>query len=256
MAKKPFDLNLAAELMDVCVAVYMDDTHDKLEKLGYKVQLMIDEPSTDTQGAIMTNEHKIIVAFRGTTSSRDVLIDLNALVRPFPEGHPRSLVHQGFLLAHASVRNKVVDVLRGLLSSDRRRLIFTGHSLGAAIATLSAVEAAMVFERPVIIYTFASPMVGNGEFVKVFSRHVATSYRLELKGDPVPNIPLIGFEHVPVHVIFDEDCNFIVNPNFNEKFEETMDDIKHVLFGKAPNVHHHFNYQRVLEICRKKVGGV
>ncbi len=52
--------------------------------------------------------------------------------------------------------------LDGLCGDGSRRVWFTGHSLGGALATLAAGR----YERAPEVYTFGAPRVGDGEHVK------------------------------------------------------------------------------------------
>lgn len=95
----------------------------------------------------------MIVAFRGTEleDPTDVFVDLR-LAKGFWEGAGK--VHEGF-------RDALPDLaaLGGEVPSDAR-VLYTGHSLGAALATLAA-----ALHRPTYLYTFGSPRVGDAEFV-------------------------------------------------------------------------------------------
>ncbi len=82
--------------------------------------------------------------------------------------------------------------------------MFTGHGLGAAIATVAAVDVRRMLAHPVSLCTFASPKVGNATFVSPFQELISVSYRLELPSDPIPSLPFVGFSHVPLHILFDE----------------------------------------------------
>ena len=69
-----------------------------------------------------------------------------------------------------------------------------GHSLGGALATLTASWLKSTYGIPVTIYTFGAPRVGNS----AFATHVESfipSYRVTHGMDPVPWIPLWPFTH-------------------------------------------------------------
>ena len=72
-----------------------------------------------------------IIAFRGTQQGRDWLTD--AMVVPVP--YAGRLCHGGFALAHKSVWKKVVNMI-----DWKKRTLICGHSLGGALAELSAAK--------------------------------------------------------------------------------------------------------------------
>lgn len=73
----------------------------------------------------------------------------------------------------------------------------TGHSLGSALATLYvAKNVAAKLINVVRIYTFASPLVGNTDFVAEFSKLGVESWRIANAFDVVTYLPAIGFKHV------------------------------------------------------------
>lgn len=75
----------------------------------------------------------------------------------------------------------------------------TGHSLGAALATLYVMENARTdkLTNPAIC-TFASPRVGDADFVSAFNALALTSWRIANQPDLVPALPpqSFGFAHV------------------------------------------------------------
>jgi hypothetical protein len=80
---------------------------------------------------------------------------------------------------------------------DRVNVEVTGHSLGAALATLYV--AANASDRQLRIsrvYTFASPLVGNTEFVAAFENLHVDSWRIANPLDIVTVLPAIGYRHV------------------------------------------------------------
>jgi pimeloyl-ACP methyl ester carboxylesterase len=96
-----------------------------------------------------------VVSFRGTDAAdpTDLADDAEFLQCEWPQG---GLVHRGFseALAH------VLPALKSALDKVRGRVLFTGHSLGAALATLLASA-----RPPDYLYTIGSPRVGDAAFV-------------------------------------------------------------------------------------------
>ena len=86
---------------------------------------------------------------------------------------------------------------RGLEAAVRtkRPTIVTGHSLGAALATLFVMENDDKRKFDVsALCTFASPRVGNTEFVHTFNKLPVDCWRIVNKRDVVPKIPF----HIPI----------------------------------------------------------
>ena len=79
-----------------------------------------------------------------------------------------------------------------------KHVIFSGHSLGGALATLAAVQFAKQYPDIVVsCVTFGSPRVGNGTFAQMFNKCCAGSFRFVNEDDPVPMGPTpIRFTHV------------------------------------------------------------
>jgi len=100
-----------------------------------------------------------VVAFRGTEQEdpTDMAHNLEAFQRPWPKG---GKVHQGF----KECLDLIWPELDRWLQEHTGRLLFTGHSLGAALGTLAA-----SLRTPAKLVTFGSPRVGDSDFVKVLS---------------------------------------------------------------------------------------
>jgi hypothetical protein len=122
--------------------------------------------SLGTDGFVATagGDHPlVVVAFRGTEPDKpeDLLSDLKArqVACSFAPGR----VHEGFLAAYQSVRVPLLAVLSAL--SAHARVVFTGHSLGAAVATLATADwRSSRPGSPAELVTFGSPRVGNAVF--------------------------------------------------------------------------------------------
>ena len=145
----------------------------------------------------------LIVSFRGTSSKRDVITDMNVFTSPLilrgleRDDLPR--VHRGFLNQFLSVVDKVETYIRAHdLPGIRKDVYFTGHSLGGALATIASLY--FSFQFPNLIYscvTFGSPRVGDTKFCSYFRKTIRHSSRYVNDYDPVPCIPTTWrFKHV------------------------------------------------------------
>lgn len=122
----------------------------------------------DAQGIAARNAAgHAIIAFRGTQpdSLRDILTDAAAAPVNWP-GPGR--VHHGFWQSLEAILPQVDAWLAG---HPAARLTITGHSLGAALATLLAARS-----ETAELVTFGSPRVGNRTFARSFDGRSARRY--------------------------------------------------------------------------------
>jgi predicted lipase len=91
----------------------------------------------------------------------------------------------------------------------QRPTVLTAHSLGAALATLFVMEndAKGKFDLTTLC-TFASPRVGDTEFVHRFNQLPIDSWRIVNSRDVVPKLPpripfLLDYNHVNLECLFD-----------------------------------------------------
>jgi len=169
---------------------------DSLARVGLRETAFLCEGSA--QAAVLSPEAADddvnILVFRGTDSPQDWLANLDALlIASEGGGH----VHKGF----AETLDSIWEELAPLLQRPGRWL-YTGHSLGAALATLCAAR-----RKPDALYTFGSPRVGSGEFRRQLEG--VPIYRVVNSRDVVTSLPLpltgIGFEHLGEQLYFTTD---------------------------------------------------
>lgn len=169
----------------------------------------------------------IIVAFRGTqvrkpgprvdgeNTWRDVLLDIATDLDFRPASWRNAgFVHRGFREALAQVWQETAESSSSGRSADedlgqyllglaraaggRRRIWFTGHSLGGALATLAA-QRCQDAGLPAAAHTFGSPRVGDRRFAESYD---VTLYRLVHGTDAVTRVPPVPYRHVgEVHAL-------------------------------------------------------
>ncbi|MGO4886210.1 lipase family protein [Anaerobacillus sp. MEB173] len=155
---------------------------------GFQEVISLDSIAYPLAGFIIESSSEIIVAFRGTEEPIDVLADLDWVQVPFPFVSDSGRTDRGFTRDYQSVRKDVIKTLKNL--HPDKRLYITGHSLGGAVATLAALDIASNthYTQP-LVYTYASPRVGNPRFVDVYNQTIDHSIRVVNTNDIVPHFP-------------------------------------------------------------------
>lgn len=137
----------------------------------------ISQQSEDETVCEITEEDQnfTILAFRGTKGLEGWISNLDLFQVEWENG---GLVHRGFQKDFMEIWGDVENALK----STEPPYLFTGHSLGGALATL----AASLFP-PDALYTFGSPKVGDMRFVQNLSGFPI--YRVVNGKDLVPTLP-------------------------------------------------------------------
>jgi triacylglycerol lipase len=131
----------------------------------------------------------ILVSFTGTfffEQWESDLVFLQTSPTQLNNFNPGILIHQGFYNIYLSVRSQLENNLN--MFPEATQLIISGHSLGGALATIAAFDFAKNDPKP-IVYTFASPRVGNIDFAKKYGTLDITTQRVFNTEDVVPCLP-------------------------------------------------------------------
>lgn len=159
-------------------------------ELRYTIRAIagVETPTEEVFGFIAESEDEIVVAFRGSDSLPDLDSDVDFFQVPYPFVEDAGKTHRGFTCIYKSTRDSLRKELNKL--SNKKRLLVTGHSLGAALATLFTIDTAVntKFNNP-IMYTLASLRVGDPIFASRFNREVKNSIRIFNVHDPIPTFP-------------------------------------------------------------------
>ena len=146
-----------------------------------------------------TEEHILVVSFRGTVSLEDWLHDFDCLPATYEPVPNYGTVHKGFQAVYQVVRESMLDEIH---NADQHftRLIVTGHSLGAALCELAAPDLLHNGGFAVVpeVQHFAGPRAGHPDFASSFDAEISSCFRVVNAWDIVPQLPppLALFEHV------------------------------------------------------------
>src|SRR5262249_47736483 len=107
------------------------------------------------------------------------------------------LVHMGFQAIYETIEQSIVRLVQGQPTT----VTLVGHSLGAALATLCALDDAVAVatdgRAPARVFPIASPRVGDDDFARTFDTSLSECIRIVNKPDLVPHLPLpVGYRHV------------------------------------------------------------
>lgn len=135
------------------------------------------------------------IVLRGTRTAEEVVVDLTGVQIDVPLIWKLQLakVHLGFLILFAFLYEQIQAAARALGSAQP--LLFSGHSLGSALATLGALDVErQVFagggaSGQVQLYDFASPRVGDPVFQGAYDAVLPGTFRVVNLADVVPVLP-------------------------------------------------------------------
>eukprot|EP00928_Gymnodinium_smaydae_P051743 TRINITY_DN35363_c0_g1_i1.p1 TRINITY_DN35363_c0_g1~~TRINITY_DN35363_c0_g1_i1.p1 ORF type:complete len:313 (+),score=29.81 TRINITY_DN35363_c0_g1_i1:49-987(+) len=156
-------------------------------------------------------EGHCVVSFRGSISFENWLADFRAFIVDWPLGShasspwcPGCKVHDGFAGAHDELRSEVKSALVEL---ECNSTAVVGHSLGAAVASLAAMDLRSTFEGLKVgpVYTYGEPRVGNRAYVDAFLKAAQkhnqqpAQWRVVHFCDAVPRLAPRGLPFFYVH---------------------------------------------------------
>jgi len=175
-----------------------------------EVELLINKTG-DVSGFLAYNNklNSIMIVFRGTVpwDIKNWIEDLNFIYTSYANCDNGCKVHEGFYGDFKEVQSDMMKKLNSKIKNHPdSQIIVTGHSLGAAIATLAASELISKGIQVDHLYTFGSPRVGDSNYVSWFESKFNTNnvFRITHHMDPVPHLPPLDFTflHLPYEVFY------------------------------------------------------
>ncbi len=134
-----------------------------------------------------------LVAIRGTDIPHDWVTDMNIGLQRSCGGWP---VHAGF---NTTFKSFVEDLRNFFTGWNPSRVHCVGHSLGGALATLTADWLRQNDVAGVSLYTFGCPRVGALGFGRQLTQAIGAEniHRAYHDADPVSMMPIFPFRHLP-----------------------------------------------------------
>lgn len=215
----------------------------------YRISEKISDEETDSHVLVVDGEDRIVLAFRGTTSTQNLRTDANLFFTSLTNVVPTrsednkdaelsntdnmslmdipqillmsrqwrsAKVHRGFGAAYRAVAPRVLNAVNLLLDRKVRPVFLTGHSLGGALATLCSLDLHLSLNVPsseIIVSTFGSPRVGNTTFRKLYEDIIYSNWRVNMQQDLVTKLPKFGYSHVGKSVVLTQAGDLFLDPN-------------------------------------------
>lgn len=213
---KNFDINVAVELMGVCMnsyeqLIYYKNNNGSLNGWSINVSDNSIYEVIDILYSYETQQGKDIdivtklplgfiakknnlppnlpdyyICFRGTETAKEWEDNGNfdKVKCSFLNG--KEQVHKGFQKIYTSdgvdqseksPEGVIMSRLNSLKTTDYRRLYVTGHSLGAALAALCVIDVVVnTVHKNAIMYNFAGPAVGDQNFATTFKNNIGNNF--------------------------------------------------------------------------------
>lgn len=189
MKNKTINWSLAELCAWICEYAYEDKqamkTYLSANKIKHTNLKFFEQDNAQAYG--ITMHDYIVIAFRGTEPHqfKDILADIKAWPA---DAETKGHVHSGFKGELDKLYPNIIKWLGKKITT--KKIVITGHSLGAAMATICASRFHQLGADQVL-YTYGCPRTGNKEWGKQFDDIEA--YRFVNNNDIVCQVPPFGY---------------------------------------------------------------
>jgi len=155
------------------------------------------DSATDASGFIGYNPqfNEIVISFRGSSSLQNWILNLQFYKSQTPFGGGSGGVASGFYSFWLALRSQVTTALEALVKAHPTSNIYTtGHSLGAAAASLAAVDLMVNYGyNKILVRSYGEPRVGDSTFSRFANGVVGQYMRMTHNDDIVVHLPPAAF---------------------------------------------------------------
>uniref|UniRef100_A0A914P9C5 Fungal lipase-like domain-containing protein n=1 Tax=Panagrolaimus davidi TaxID=227884 RepID=A0A914P9C5_9BILA len=201
----PITVDAYNHAVEKCISTTLGKDYD----FGIQSTVQCDsESSKDSCSGYVIAIHSIksvVIVYRGSISDHEVQVEMNYTAThpllPFAgKGKVNGWLLNGYnLLWNAGMKNAFLKLKNKYPTYNT---LVTGHSLGAALASLTAATLSatnVVPKNRLSLYTFGQPRVGNKEFADNYLNFVPEAYRIVHHWDIVPHLPTLGLKGYTHH---------------------------------------------------------
>ena len=227
-----YNLSNAWWLCEAALLAYADEDFVRPRFLGAGFEEVEFFNGPSTQCYVAASSSGILVTFRGTQCNpqalRDTIADLKSDfdIRFAATGHG-GCIHNGFKTALDEVWTGLSKKLKELTRQDRP-LWVTGHSLGGALAIVTADRLSTLQG----VYTFGAPRVGDSDFVEQLD---VPLYCFVNNNDVVPHVPPPPYCDAGRLRYIDNKGRIHEQINFWERW---LDEMQGRLYNLVDTLHH------------------
>lgn len=177
----------------MCILSKLAYNTDKIDNViknwGLKYKVVILETLVYV---IVYSKAYIFISFKGTSNFNEVISDIDFVQIDDSYNIPGKM-HRGFhnLILKNNVIESIEETLKSIITNKSVPIIITGHSLGAALATIFYAYLSNKKDTDnVELITFGSPRVGDS----VFSKQLVST-RLVHGNDIITKLPIFKYKH-------------------------------------------------------------
>jgi triacylglycerol lipase len=156
-------------------------------------------------GFLLESEEDSILVFRGTQRTAEWIGNIYAVQQDYLNpntGEILGKIHTGFRrIADSIIDPLTVEAVKQI--NPNKPCYVSGHSLGAALATILALDIALAvpeLQPQLQVFVYASPRVGNPEFVRNYAEILPNTFRITNLADSIPLMPPTKMRAEFVHV--------------------------------------------------------
>ncbi|MDJ0846403.1 lipase family protein [Crocosphaera sp.] len=214
--------NVAVNLSDDNLGNISDPLQEKLDNTENQVGQAIQKIVTLSKeipvyfGFVLSSPEHNIIIFRGTQTRIEWINNFMALQKDYTDpisGQYFGKIHEGFIKNYLRIIEPVPKAIAEQLAPALPCYI-SGHSLGASLATLAALDIALnvpQLKDKIQLYTYASPRVGDPTFAKLHAQYIPNSYRVVNLADIIAFMP--PTQSVGTYVDVGEEWSFLSHQN-------------------------------------------
>ncbi|CAA90544.1 Fungal lipase-type domain-containing protein [Caenorhabditis elegans] len=212
--------------------------------------------------AISDSTNQVIISFRGTNSGGQLLSEFGVGLEDYAAYTEIDGSNNTVSVGHVNVyfldaMNQMWEdmVQPSIKNRQNYTFLITGHSLGGAMATLTAFRIAFrQFSSRIKVHTFGEPRVGDTVFASYFTDMVPYAFRVVHNTDPIPHLPPLNVAneagpgmpyHHPREIWYNDDfSNYVMCSDVNGEDWSCSDKKRFWNYGsKGAYRHtHYFNH--------------